>query len=85
MLIIIFIVAIIGSVGLVGQFLFRVGLVGCHVIRVLGAAVSVSSLRGYEWGGIDCVVVDIVHAGNCGVGGWLLKVDGGTRVGSSSR
>jgi len=77
---------VVGSVGLVGQFLFVIGrLIGCHVIRVLGTVVAVP-LRGDEWRGIDdAVVVDIVHTGNCSVGEWLLKVDGGTWVGNSSR
>jgi len=51
--IIIFVTVVVGVVvGLLSQFLLRVGFVGCQIIRVLGAIVSVSSylLRGGdEW------------------------------------
>ena len=49
-IIIITFVSVVGGVvaGLLSQFLFRIGFVGCQIIRVLGAIVSVSSylLRG---------------------------------------
>jgi len=47
---VIVIVVVRGCVGLVlriNQFLFGIRSVGCHVIRVLGAAISI--LRGDEW------------------------------------
>jgi len=46
-----FVVVVVGScVGLVlriNQFLFGIRSVGCHVIRVLGATISI--LRGDKW------------------------------------